>query len=79
MKDRGELRTTEARIEDDVLPENFWDTAEVVSRAEKKSVHLKLDPDVFDFFKSGGKGHLTRMQNVLAAYVRAHEQSMSKS
>lgn len=36
-----------------------------------RSVHLKLDRDVFDFFKSQGKGHLTRMQNVLKAYVRA--------
>lgn len=34
-------------------------------------MHLKLDPEVFEFFKAGGKGHLTRMQNVLAAYVRA--------
>ncbi len=27
--------------------------------------------EVFDFFQKGGKGHLTRMQNVLRAYVKA--------
>jgi len=34
------------------------------------SVHLKLDPEVFDFFKRKGKGHLTRMQDGLKACVR---------
>nr|WP_248310197.1 MULTISPECIES: BrnA antitoxin family protein [unclassified Devosia] len=38
-----------------------------------KSVHLKLDPEVFEFFKQQGKGHITRMQNVLAAYVKAQK------
>ncbi|WP_201776110.1 BrnA antitoxin family protein [Devosia geojensis] len=42
------------------------------------SVHLKLEPEVFDFFKSQGKGHITRMQNVLKAYVRAHTQGKAK-
>ncbi len=29
---------------------------------EKRSVHLRLEPEVFEFFKAGGKGHITRMQ-----------------
>ncbi|HYD08277.1 MAG TPA: BrnA antitoxin family protein [Reyranella sp.] len=37
-----------------------------------RSVHLKLDPDVFDYFKSLGKGHITKMQEVLRAYANAH-------
>jgi uncharacterized protein (DUF4415 family) len=43
----------------------------------RRSVHLKLDPEVFDFFyqEAGGKGHLTRMQNVLKAYVNARQRS----
>ena len=32
---------------------------------------IKLDPLVFAWFKQQGKGHLTRMQNVLKAYVQA--------
>lgn len=51
----------------------FWEEAERVSSRQRRSVHLKLDPEVFAFFKQGGKGHLTRMQNVLAAYVRARK------
>ena len=46
-------------------------------RGPAAPVHLKLDPDVFDFFyaETGGKGHLTRMQNVLRADVNARRHS----
>ncbi|MEO7222191.1 MAG: BrnA antitoxin family protein [Devosia sp.] len=54
------------------LPDDFWDNAKVVFPKEPRSVHLKLDPDVFDYFKSLGKGHITKMQEVLRAYVNAH-------
>jgi uncharacterized protein (DUF4415 family) len=69
---RGELRKSVPRIEDERLPPGFWEAAELVP-APKTSVHLKLEPEVFAFFKQGGKGHLTRMQNVLRAYVRARK------
>ena len=61
------------------LPEGFWEDATVMSPGdwEKRSVHLKLDPEVFAFFKAGGKGHLTRMQNVLRAYVKAQQKRAS--
>ncbi len=56
------------------LPDDFWDNATVEFRGgPPRSVHLKLDPDVFDYFKSLGKGHLTKMQEVLRAYVNAHK------
>lgn len=71
MEKRGELfRGDSAPEEDDLLPPDFWEKAELVS-PPRVSVHLKVEPEVFDFFKRAGKGHLTRMQNVLAAYVRA--------
>jgi len=55
------------------LPEGFWDNAQVVYPNERRtSVRLSLDPEVFAFFKAQGKGHITRMQNVLKAYVKAH-------
>jgi uncharacterized protein (DUF4415 family) len=74
MKEKGELRETRDTGFREDLPPGFWDDAELVMpEAPPKSVHLKLDPEVFDFFKSQGKGHLTRMQNVLKAYVRAHQ------
>jgi uncharacterized protein (DUF4415 family) len=73
MRERGEIRRGDPATEDDRLPPAFWEEAEL-GRPGRKSVHLKLDPEVFAFFKQGGKGHLTRMQNVLAAYVRARKQ-----
>ena len=72
MKDRGELRETRDTGFREELPPGFWEEAELINYNEPKSVHLKLDPEVFLFFKAQGKGHLTRMQNVLKAYVRAH-------
>ena len=38
----------------------------------KTSVHLRLDSDIVDWFKGQGRGHLTRMNGVLRAYVDAH-------
>ncbi len=37
----------------------------------KSSIHLRLDTDVLVWFKSQGKGHLTRMNAVLRAYMQA--------
>lgn len=70
--DQGEIRSGDAEPQDDLLPPEFWDRAELVQPA-KTSVHLKLDPEVFAFFKQGGKGHLTRMQNVLTAFAKAKQ------
>ena len=71
MRARGELHTDlpAGPVED--LGAGFWDKAEI-DYQPPTSVHLKLDPFVFDYFKSQGKGHITRMQNVLKAYVLAH-------
>lgn len=57
------------------LPDSFWQHAKVVERESRKSVHLRLDPEVFRFFQEAGqgKGHIKRMQDVLAAYVRAQK------
>lgn len=73
MKDAGELFHDAAAPEGESLGAAFWDRAEIVEPKRPRSVHLKIDPDVFDFFyaQSKGKGHLTRMQNVLKAYANA--------
>lgn len=74
MKDRGELLTNlpEGK-QGEELPDDFWEDAVVVPpRTLPTSVHLNLEPEVFAFFKAQGKGHITRMQNVLKAYVKAH-------
>ena len=72
MKARGELADRPNTGFAEELPAGFWDDAELVEPGTR-SVRLNVDAEVFDFFKSQGKGHLTRMQNVLKAYVRAHK------
>lgn len=73
MKDEGKLAPDGEALETETLPADFWKDADIREPRTPKSVHLKLDPEVFEFFKSRGKGHLTRMQDVLRAYVRAHQ------
>lgn len=53
------------------LGADFWKSARVVVPPGKTSVHLRLDRDVVEWFKAPGKGHLTRMNAVLRAYVDA--------
>lgn len=55
------------------LGEDFWRSARVVLPPGKTSVHLRLDNDVVEWFRSRGKGHLTRMNAVLRAYVEAQK------
>ena len=72
MRAEGKVSRGSAPLEGEELGPDFWADAVVVEPKTPKSVHLKIDPDVFDFFKRQGKGHITRMQDVLKAYVRAH-------
>lgn len=73
MKDRGELYESDNAPEGPELGDEFWANAVLVPPTTPTSVHLKLDPEVFAFFKSQGKGHITRMQDVLKAYFKAHQ------
>jgi uncharacterized protein (DUF4415 family) len=74
MKERGEVFHDPNAPEGESLGADFWSKAKIEEPSKPRSVHLKLDPDVFEFFykASNGRGHLTRMQNVLKAYVAAH-------
>lgn len=51
-----------------------WTQAKLVLPQAKQSVHLRLDGEIIAFFRSQGKGHISRMQAVLKAYVDAHRQ-----
>lgn len=70
---RGEDQTRADAPESESLGEDFWKTARVVLPRGKTSVHLRLDSDIVEWFRKGGKGHLTRMNAVLRAYVDAHK------
>ncbi len=77
MKEKGELFHDPKAPEGESLGREFWAKAEIKGPRRPRSVHLKIDPEVFDFFykESGGKGHLTKMQKVLQAYANAHRPS----
>jgi uncharacterized protein (DUF4415 family) len=73
MSERDELYHSKDAAIGESLGRDFWAKAVVVAPPKPKSVHLKIGPEVFDFFVSetNGKGHITRMQEVLKAYMRA--------
>ncbi len=39
----------------------------------KRAVSIRLDEDVIEFFKKGGKGYQTRINKVLRTYMEAME------
>ncbi len=44
----------------------------MVMSSGKSSVHLRVDTDVLAWFKTQGRGHLTRMNAVLRSYMETH-------
>jgi uncharacterized protein (DUF4415 family) len=73
MRERGDDKTSPDAPEAESLGANFWSSARIVMPRGKTSVHLRLDSDVVEWFKANGKGHLTRMNAVLKAYVEAQK------
>jgi uncharacterized protein (DUF4415 family) len=73
-KDRTVRDFPESMDHSDDLPTDFWANAVLVEPANRKSVHLRVNQDVYDFFvkDTGGKGHIAKMQAVLKAYADAH-------
>jgi uncharacterized protein (DUF4415 family) len=56
--------------ERDLTPD--WTKAELVIRRPKKSVTLRMDEELLDWFKRQGRGYQTKMQAVLRSYMEAH-------
>lgn len=72
MKDAGALKSArKTTILSEELPDGFWDDAEIVEPKTKTAISIRVDADVLEYFKSQGKGHLTRMNAVLRSYVDA--------
>lgn len=59
------------------LNDAFFRNARLVlpSKSGKAPVTLRMDRDVLNWFKAQGKGHLTRMNAVLRAYVASQRGS----
>jgi len=75
---RGEVLPPRRDAPENDLPEGFWDRAVVQPPLVKSTISMRVDPDILDFFKSQGAGHLTRMHAVLRAYVDAQRKKAGK-
>jgi uncharacterized protein (DUF4415 family) len=73
LRAAGRDKTRAHAPEAEDLGEDFWKSAKVVTPSLKASVHLRMDKDVLEWFRASGKGHLTRMNAVLRAYVDAQK------
>ena len=73
MAARGDYLPTRADAPEIELDEDSWRNAKLALPPGKTSVHLRLDKDVLAWFKAQGRGHLTRMNAVLRAYMEAHQ------
>lgn len=62
-----------------VWTDEEWEAAiKKMKIPRKKSIHIKVDEDVLEWFKSFGRGYQTRMNAVLRAFVR-REKFIKKS
>lgn len=52
--------------------ESFWGTAQVVLPQTKKTVTMRLDADLLDWFRTT-RGYQTRINAILRAYKNAHD------
>lgn len=76
LVDRARVRaTTEAEIEAQAREDDDLEwTPEMLSRAHmvrprKRSVTMRLDPDIIVFFERGGRGYQSRINAILRSYV----------
>ena len=68
---RGEVLPPRPDAPEYDMPDGFWDNAVLQPPLVKSTISMRIDPDILEFFKSQGAGHLTRMHAVLRAYVDA--------
>lgn len=60
------------------IPNVEWTKARLVMPQRKQSVHLRVDPEVLQWFRQRGRGYLTRMNAVLKAYYEAHRKERAR-
>ena len=56
------------------LDDDFWQTAKMSVPIPKKSISIRLDSDILDWFKGQGKGYQSMINNVLRTYIN-HQQN----
>jgi uncharacterized protein (DUF4415 family) len=60
------------------LDDDFWQTAKMSVPIPKKSISIRLDGDVLDWFKGQGKGYQSMINNVLRTYVNHQQNNTSQ-
>jgi len=53
------------------LPPDFWESAVVVPPISKEPISLRVDDDVLQWFRKGGRRYQSRMNAVLRSYMIA--------
>ena len=79
MRKRGDIQPTRTDAPELDMPDGFWDAAKPQMPKTKKQVNMRVDPDILDYFKDQGNGHLTRMHAVLRSYVDAQKKRHTPS
>jgi uncharacterized protein (DUF4415 family) len=60
------------------LDDSFFENATLLMPEPKKSVSLRIDKDVLDWYKHQGPGYQTRINAVLRMYMRAQNKPITK-
>ena len=69
---KGDYSPTRKSTDEFSIDPEFWENVEIVHPKAKRSVHLRIDEEILDWFKAQGPGHLTRMQTVIKSFYQAH-------
>lgn len=56
------------------LDREFWKNAELVEPDNTQQVTLRIKRTVLEFFRAGGKGYQTRINQVLESYVKSRRE-----
>lgn len=59
-----------------MIPDGFWDHAEVIEPEGTEQITLRLPKRVLRHFKASGKGYQSRISAVLLSYVDAKQQKV---
>jgi uncharacterized protein (DUF4415 family) len=89
MRRRGKTRSdwmraaamTDEEIERDIASDPdeagmvvSWDKVSVELPQRKADLHMRIDRDVLDFFRKGGRGYQSRINTILRSYVEQARQ-----
>jgi uncharacterized protein (DUF4415 family) len=66
-------------IENPELDSSFFENATLRLPEPKKSVNIRIDNDVLEWYKHLGPGYQTRMNAVLRMYMKTKRESENKS